>query len=194
MNKTRTVFTRVAAAAIAASLVAVSAGAASAGHRHKHRHNGGDLIAAGVVGAVIGTIIGSQPVYGAPVYGGPVYAEPVYPRRVYVEPRPVYVDPGYGQPVYGEPVYGEPVYEQPVYGNPVRPRERVIGGGPYDKPIHRDDYNKPRVVTYDDTVQGSSEPWSQSWFDYCRSKYRSFDSKSGTFMGYDGIRRFCVVK
>lgn len=29
------------------------------------------------------------------------------------------------------------------------------------------------------------------WYAYCASKYRSFDPATGTFMGYDGIRRPC---
>lgn len=29
------------------------------------------------------------------------------------------------------------------------------------------------------------------WLAYCASKYRSFDPATGTFMGYDGIRRPC---
>ncbi len=30
------------------------------------------------------------------------------------------------------------------------------------------------------------------WIAYCSQKYRSFDPASGTFMGYDGIRRPCT--
>lgn len=29
------------------------------------------------------------------------------------------------------------------------------------------------------------------WHAYCASKYRSYDVRTGTFMGYDGIRRPC---
>lgn len=35
------------------------------------------------------------------------------------------------------------------------------------------------------------EPWSPDWYSYCYSRYRSFDPNSGTFMGYDGVVRFC---
>jgi hypothetical protein len=30
------------------------------------------------------------------------------------------------------------------------------------------------------------------WLAYCSQRYRSFDPASGTFMGYDGIRRPCT--
>ncbi len=35
------------------------------------------------------------------------------------------------------------------------------------------------------------EPWSREWFRYCSNRYRSFDGRTGTFMGYDGQRHFC---
>jgi hypothetical protein len=34
-------------------------------------------------------------------------------------------------------------------------------------------------------------PRSPAWYDYCSRRYRSFDPRSGTFLGYDGIRYFC---
>lgn len=35
------------------------------------------------------------------------------------------------------------------------------------------------------------EPWSDEWYAYCASKYRSFDPDSGTFQPYNGPRRLC---
>jgi len=35
------------------------------------------------------------------------------------------------------------------------------------------------------------EPWTDDWYAYCSSRYRSFDPRSGTFIGYDGYERFC---
>ncbi|RRN64300.1 BA14K family protein [Caulobacter sp. 602-1] len=29
------------------------------------------------------------------------------------------------------------------------------------------------------------------WIAYCARKYRSFDPRSGTYLGYDGLRRYC---
>ena len=34
-------------------------------------------------------------------------------------------------------------------------------------------------------------PWTAAWYDYCASKYRSFDPRSGTFKPYHGPRRLC---
>lgn len=31
----------------------------------------------------------------------------------------------------------------------------------------------------------------EDWFRYCSSRYRSFDPRTGTFMGYDGRRHPC---
>lgn len=35
------------------------------------------------------------------------------------------------------------------------------------------------------------EPWSRGWYNYCSSRYRSFDPRSGTFQPYNGPRQFC---
>lgn len=53
---------------------------------------------------------------------------------------------------------------------------------------------EPEVVYYDGPEATSFEPWSEGWYRYCTDRYRSFDAQSGTFMGYDGKRHFCVVK
>ena len=34
-------------------------------------------------------------------------------------------------------------------------------------------------------------PGSRDWIAYCSAKYRSFDPRSGTFVGYDGQRHLC---
>jgi hypothetical protein len=41
------------------------------------------------------------------------------------------------------------------------------------------------------TFYGHPTPWTPAWYAYCRNKYRSFDPRSGTFLGYDGHRHFC---
>lgn len=46
----------------------------------------------------------------------------------------------------------------------------------------------PRHVGY-----GSYEPWSPGWYQYCESRYRSFDPSTGTFRGYDGREHFCTA-
>ncbi len=35
------------------------------------------------------------------------------------------------------------------------------------------------------------EPWTEDWYAYCSSRYRSFNPRSGTFIGYDGYEHFC---
>ena len=34
-------------------------------------------------------------------------------------------------------------------------------------------------------------PWTPEWYSYCARKYRSFDPRSGTYLGYDGYRHLC---
>lgn len=159
-----------------------------------------DALAAGIIGGFVGATL-FPPVYPAPVYPAPAY--PVYaaPPVIY-QPAPVVV---YEEPVYVEPVYPAPVYSaRPAYSGPsgYRPayqqRRSLAEVETYDAPRHERPGSGPRVVTYDDTVGGTriagAEPWSPAWYDYCRSKFRSFDERSGTFLGYDGQRHFCTVK
>jgi hypothetical protein len=68
------------------------------------------------------------------------------------------------QPRYA-PYYGDPVY--------------------VERPVRY--YAPPRPVY----VGPSLEPWSRQWYQYCSSRYRSFDPRSGTFVGYDGRAHFC---
>ncbi|MDI7860903.1 BA14K family protein [Rhizobiaceae bacterium n13] len=86
----------------------------------------------------------------------------------YVEPAPVYVDP---EPIYDEPV---PVYRdsRPVYAEE----------GPEYYPV------RPRNVS-----GGSLRPWSAGWYEYCTERYRSFNAKTGTYVGYDGQKHFCTA-
>ena len=34
-------------------------------------------------------------------------------------------------------------------------------------------------------------PGTSDWYSYCASRYRSFDPRSGTYLGYDGLRHAC---
>jgi len=34
-------------------------------------------------------------------------------------------------------------------------------------------------------------PWTPEWYDYCMSKYRSFDPETGYYRTYSGRLRFC---
>lgn len=88
-------------------------------------------------------------------------------QRVYIDPpRPAY-RPYYGhRPTYYRPAprYYEPA---PVYNRPVV----------YERPV----------------VYGGYEPWSRGWYDYCSTRYRSFNPSTGTFRGYDGRDHFCTA-
>lgn len=169
---------------VAAALAISAAAPASAEYRHHHRHggHGGDPYAAGVAGVVLGAMLGAPRPYYAP-------PPPYYyaPAPVYLEPAPIYVEPA--------PVYVEPA---PVYGVPDRvPYSQIQRGEsrPYPAaPSARRD-NGPRVVTYDESVGGGAlEPWSAGWVDYCSDKYRTFDARTGTYKGYDGLKHFCVAE
>lgn len=148
--------TGIAAAFLATTLMPVAT--AEAGHRKWKRHNGhhvvyvkkrkkhrrydgGDALAAGIVGLAVGAIIADQATR---------YRQP---DVVYVQPQPRYVAP------------------QPVYRTPA-----------------------PRVITYDNAVRATYEPWSPEWYNWCRANFRSFNPSKGTYRGYDGLDHFCVVK
>ncbi|MCU0790359.1 MAG: BA14K family protein [Nitratireductor sp.] len=188
------------AAALAAGAFA-QAGIAEAGHRHNHYYNGYNGGAA-VAGAVAGVILGTA--LTAPRY--PVYIDPpVYEERVYIDPVPVYEDPYYDQ--YDDPYYGEEVEVAPVrpYARQaVRPAPRQYGTDPVvtkgiDEEVYYQPGKAPKVVTLDRKPAGARyagniEQGSAEWVAWCRSKYRSFDVRTGTFLGYDGIRKACVVR
>lgn len=74
-------------------------------------------------------------------------------------------------------------------------------GPVYDGPSYYDDGYyppAPRARRYDyrrvDYNYGGLEPWSREWYRYCKSRYRSFDPGSGTFVGYDGREHFCTAR
>ena len=33
--------------------------------------------------------------------------------------------------------------------------------------------------------------WTPDWYTYCYSRYRTFNARTGTFVGYDGYEHFC---
>ncbi len=152
--------------AVAAATI-VPFNTASAGDRRDRRDA---AIIGGVLGLAAGVAVGSA--LSRP--------EPDYEERVYIDPQPrryqayersyVYEEPDYRyyrsapQPVYRP----APVYRaQPVYDS---------------RPV----YNQRRTYR-------AIEPWTNAWYDYCSQRYRSFNSRTGTFTDYDGQRRFCVA-
>jgi Ni/Co efflux regulator RcnB len=79
----------------------------------------------------------------------------------------------------------------------------IIGGAIANQPRYEErrvyvepDYYpepEPRVIYRQPVVVPSYEPWTQSWYDYCARRYRSFNPNSGTFVGYDGREHFCTA-
>lgn len=59
---------------------------------------------------------------------------------------------------------------------------------PRPAPVRRY-YVEPRVA-YN---EGYAEPWTRGWYEYCSDRYRSFNSRTGTFTGYDGEQHFCTA-
>ena len=184
------------AAVIGAGAALAPAGNAFADHRHHHHgyYNGGAALAAGVAGVLLGTALATPRYYVEPA---PIYVEPapvyVAPRRVYVEPAPVYEDPYYGDEAYDDPYYGD----DEVYVQPRRPYSSYSRTEPQRVAPRA---APPRVVTYDEQPVGSIKRsanlavGSADWVSYCQSKYKSFDRRTGTFLGHDGQRHMCTVR
>jgi hypothetical protein len=41
------------------------------------------------------------------------------------------------------------------------------------------------------SYSAGAAPWSAEWYAYCDARYRSFNSRTGYFLGYDGEYHFC---
>ncbi|SDA81232.1 BA14K family protein [Mesorhizobium qingshengii] len=70
-------------------------------------------------------------------------------------------------------------YGDSYYYRDVRPRPAPV----------RRYYAEPRVV-YNDSY---AEPWTRDWYEYCSDRYRTFNSRTGTFTGNDGEQHFCTA-
>jgi hypothetical protein len=44
---------------------------------------------------------------------------------------------------------------------------------------------------YDGPIDDDYGPWSPSWFDYCSSRFKTFNPRTGYYKGYDGEYHFC---
>ncbi|WP_367718433.1 BA14K family protein [Nitratireductor sp. GISD-1A_MAKvit] len=79
----------------------------------------------------------------------------------------------------------ERVYIDPPYPRHYRPEYPT-------RPVYHDRYPaRPAYREQPVRYRATMEPWSREWFRYCANRYRSFDGRTGTFMGYDGQRHFC---
>jgi hypothetical protein len=68
-----------------------------------------------------------------------------------------------------------------IVGSALTPREVYVVPPDYD------DYEP---AYYGPAAYGPP-PWSADWYAYCSSRYRSFNARTGYFVGYDGVPRFC---
>jgi hypothetical protein len=191
------------AALLAATTVVVMAGTATDAFAQWRGRGGGwhggwgwrgPAVAAGVVGGAIvaGAIIASRPSgyvvyegYGQPVYGPGCYwaSQPVYDpmgRVVGYSGQPVQVCPGYAPPPAAAPGYAggpPPAAVAPGYaGGPPPGAAPGYAGGP--PPGNAPDYAGG-------PGQGNSAAA------YCAQRFRSYDPRSGTYLGTDGLRHPC---
>ena len=83
-----------------------------------------------------------------------------------------------------------------IAGSQSKPQEVYVQPKPRVRPLPRNTFPdaptnyQPRVITY----EGAFEPWTQNWANWCSNRYRSFNISTGTYTGYDGVKRFCEVK
>jgi hypothetical protein len=75
--------------------------------------------------------------------------------------------------------YDDGYYNDGYYDREVRVRPAPV----------RRYYVEPRVV-YADRY---AEPWTRDWYEYCSDRYRTFNSRTGTFTGNDGEQHFCTA-
>ena len=147
---------------------------AEAGHRKHKRHNGGELLAAGIVGLALGAIIVD--------HSNKRKRRHTY-SHTYVQPQPDY------QPYYDSNYRNYDGYDNGYDDYRVR---RPLPGSSGNNGTYTNEL--PRVIRYEDEYRASYEPWTPEWQSWCRNKYRSFKPSNGTFRGYDGKNHFCVVK
>ena len=171
----KTIVSLLAAATIIVTVAATSTDA-SAQWRGRGWGWGPGIVAGAVAGAVVaGAIIASRPP-GYVVYEG--YAQPVYAPGCYWASRPVYDGAGRvvgytGQPVQVCPGYSGPPPAGYAGGPPAGPPPGYAGGPPAGAPGY---------------VGGPppGDPVAS-----CMQRFRSYDPKTGTYLGSDGQRHAC---
>lgn len=52
-------------------------------------------------------------------------------------------------------------------------------------------YVAPRPVYVQPRYTYAAEPWTPAWYDQCGARYRSFNPRTGYYVGYDGQYHFC---
>jgi hypothetical protein len=174
----------------AATIVAmVAATATDASAQWRGRGWGwGPGIAAGVIGGAViaGAIIASRPP-GYVVYEG--YAQPVYAPGCYWASRPVYDGAGHVVGYTGRPVQVCPGYSGPPPGNTGGPPGYAGGPPGYSGPPPGNTGGPPG---YADGPPGyAGGPPAGDPVASCMQRFRSYDPKTGTYLGNDGQRHSC---
>jgi hypothetical protein len=141
----------------------------------------GPGIAAGIVGGAViaGAIIASRPP-GYVVYGG--YAAPVYAPGCYWASRPVYDGAGRVVGYTGRPVQVCPGYSAPPPGNAGVPPPGYAGGPPGYAGGSPAGGGSPGYAG----GPPAGDPVAS-----CTQRFRSYDPKTGTYLGNDGQRHSC---
>jgi BA14K-like protein len=70
-----------------------------------------------------------------------------------------------------------------IVGSALTPREVYV--------VPDDDYYEPAYGPAGYGPGYGPPPWTPEWYTYCAQRYRSFNSHTGYFRGYDGLPYFC---
>ncbi len=155
----------------------------------------GPAVAAGVIGGAViaGAIIASRPP-GYVVYEG--YAQPVYAPGCYWASQPVYDGAGRVVGYTGQPVQVCPGYPAPPPGYPAPP-PGYVGGPPSNAVGPPGNAAAPPgyVAAPPNNTAGppryAASPPGGDPVAYCMQRFRSYDPKTGTYLGNDGQRHPC---
>ncbi|WP_276200099.1 BA14K family protein [Chelatococcus sp. XZ-Ab1] len=137
-------------------------------------------------------------------WGGPVRVRPVAPvRPVYggyygLRRYGYYGRPYYPRPYYARPYYARPYYARPYYGDYYRPY--YYGG--YYRPYYGYGYDPGAAIAAgifglaagaiaSSAIAAPPRRYDAGWVAYCSRKYKSFNPRTGTYLGYDGRRHVC---
>ncbi len=153
-----------------------------------HRFHAGTAFAVGAIGATVGVIVNGINHHRYRNANNIYYGQPVY-----IPPLPVIQVPRTYYPTVRRGAY----LPSPFLGGYVHPYPaRAYKKAKRIRPVYRKSNAAPKVIKFNSAYNksGAYAPWSAGWKSYCRAKFKSFNAKSGTYMGYDGRRHFCVAR
>jgi hypothetical protein len=67
----------------------------------------------------------------------------------------------------------------------------ALVGSALSRPYYYAPAPAPVYVAPAPAVTYGYQPWTPAWYSYCDAKYRSFNPRTGYFLGYDGDYHFC---